>query len=71
MYIEPSEKVIQQLPSEQVLKNYGRSLELLLAAKDIPDLQFDVAEVKEKGESTVRTDVIEIIDVNTNGSVTM
>ena len=71
MYIEPSEKVIQQLPSEQALKNYGRSLELLLAAKDIPDLQFDVAEVKEKGESTVRTDVIEIIDVNTNGSVTM
>ena len=37
-YIEPSEKVIQQLPSEQVLKNYGRSSKLLLAAKDIPDL---------------------------------
>ena len=68
-YIEPSEKVIQQLPSEQVLKNYGRSLKLLLAAKDIPDLQFDVAEVKEKGESSERTDVVEIIDVDTNGSV--
>ena len=62
-YIEPSEKVIQQLPNEQVLK-------LLLAAKDIPDLQFDAAEPEEKGESAIRTDVIEIIDMNTNGSVT-
>ena len=68
-YIEPSEKIIQQLPSEQVLKNYGRSSKLLLAAKDIPDLQFDVTEAKEKGESSERTDVVEIIDVDTNGSV--
>ena len=28
-YIEPSEKVIKQLPSEQILKNYGRSSKLL------------------------------------------
>ena len=35
-YIEPSEKIVQQLPSEKVLKNYGRSSKLLLAAKDIP-----------------------------------
>ena len=27
-YIEPSEKVVKQLPSEQVLKNYERSLKL-------------------------------------------
>ena len=27
-YIEPSEKVVKQLPSEQVLKNYGRSSKL-------------------------------------------
>ena len=64
-YIEPSEKLIQQLPSEQILKNYGRSSKLLLAAKDIPDLQFDVTEVKKKGESSERTDVMEIIDVET------
>ena len=51
------------------MKNYGRSSKLLLAAKDIPDLQFDLAEVKEKGESSERTEVVEIIDVNTNGSV--
>ena len=29
-YIAPSEKVIKQLPSEQVVKNYGRSTKLLL-----------------------------------------
>ena len=47
-YIAPSEKVVKQLPSEQVLKNYGRSSKLLLAVKDIPDLHFDVMNVKEK-----------------------
>ena len=69
-YIEPSEKVIQQLPSEQKLKNYGRSLKLFLTAKDIPDLQFDAAAAKEKGDSAGRTEVLEITDVDTNGSVT-
>ena len=64
-YIEPSEKVIKQLPSEQVLKNYGRSSKLLLAAKDIPDLHFEAAEMKEKGEASGRTEVVEIIDVDT------
>ena len=53
------------------MKNYGRSSQLLLTAKDVPDLQFDVAEAEEKGESAVRTDVMEIIDVDTNGSVTI
>ena len=47
-YIAPSEKVVKQLPSEQVLKNYGRSSKLLLAEKDIPDLHFDVTEQKKK-----------------------
>ena len=69
-YIEPSEKVVKQLPSEQVLKNYGRSSKLLLAVKDIPDLQFHAAEPEEKGESAVRTDVMEILDVDTKESVT-
>ena len=68
-YIEPSEKVIQQLPGEQILKNYGRSSKLLLAAKDIPDLQFDATEAKEKGESSEGTDVMEIIDVETKRSM--
>ena len=69
-YIEPSEKIIKQLPNEQVLKNYGRSSKLLLPAKDIPDLQFDVVEPDEEGESLERTDVMEIMDVDTKESVT-
>ena len=69
-YIEPSKKVIQQLPSEQVLKNYGRSSKLLLTAKDIPDLQFDATEVTEEGDPSERTEVLEMSDVDTNGSAT-
>ena len=69
-YIEPSEKVLHQLLSEQLLKNYGRSSKLLLAPTDIPDLQFDAAERKEKGDSPERTDVMEIMEVNTEGIVT-
>ena len=65
-YIEPSEKIVQQLPSEQVLKTYGRSSKLLLAAKDVPNLQFDVAESEERGESEARTDMVEIIDMDTS-----
>ena len=61
-------KVVKQLPSEQVLKNYGRSSKLLLAEKDIPDLHFDATETKEKGESSERTDVIEIVNVDTKES---
>ena len=68
-YIEPSEKIVQQLPSEQILKNYGRSSKFLLAAKDVPNGQFDVAESEERGELAVRTDVVEFIDMDTNESV--
>ena len=68
-YIEPSEKVVKQLPSEQVLKNYGRSSKLLLATKDIPDLQFKTVVEEEKGDSPETSEVMEIMDVDTNGSV--
>ena len=68
-YIAPSEKVVKQLPSEQVLKNYGRSSKLLLAEKDIPDLHFDVAETKEKGKPSERADVMEIMNVDTKESI--
>ena len=44
---------------------------MLLAAKDLPDLQFDTAEAKGEDESSERTDVIEIIDVDVNESVTI
>ena len=70
-YIEPSEKVVKQLPSEQVLKNYGRSSKLLLAERDIPDLHFDATETKEKGESSEGTDVMEIIDVEIKRNMTV
>ena len=49
-YIEPSEKTVQQLLSEQVLEKYGRTAKLLLAAKDVLNLQFDISEIEEKGE---------------------
>ena len=68
-YIAPSEKVVKQLPGEQLLKNYGRSSKLLLAEKDIPDLHFDVTDTKEKGDSSEKTEVMEIMDVNTKRSV--
>ena len=52
------------------MKNYGRSTKLLLAPKDIPDLHFDVRDMKEKGDSSERTDVMEIMDGNTEDCVT-
>ena len=66
-YIAPSEKVVKQLPSEQLLKNYGRSSKLLLTEKDVPDLHFDIKDRKEKGDSSEKTDVMEITEVNTGG----
>ena len=67
-YIEPSEKVERQLPSGEVVKNYGRSSKLLLAEKDIPDLDFDV---KDNGDSPEKTDVMELMNVNTEDCVTV
>ena len=67
-YIAPSEKVVKQLPREQVLKNYGRSSKLLLAEKDIPDLHFEVMNPKEKNNTSERTDVMVIMNVDTKES---
>ena len=39
-YVEPSEKIVQQLPSRELLWRYGRSSKILLQQKDIPDLKF-------------------------------
>ena len=38
--MEPSEKMVQQLLSKELLQKYGRSSKLLLPMRDIPDLQF-------------------------------
>ena len=69
-YIAPREKVVKQLSSEQLLKNYGRSSKLLLAEKDIPDLYFHVTDVKEKDDSLEKTEVMEIKDMNAEDCVT-
>ena len=52
-----------------MLKNYGRSSQLLLAEKDIPDLHFDVTETKEKGKPLEKADVMEIMNVDTKENV--
>ena len=52
-----------------MLKNYGRSLKLLLAEKDIPNLHFDVTETKEKGKPSEKADVMEIMNVDTKENV--
>ena len=61
-YIEPSEKVENLLPNEEVVKNYGRTSKLLLAEKDIPDLHFDI---KDNRDSPV--DVVELTSLYTCG----
>ena len=68
-YIAPSKKVVEQLPGEQVLKNYGRSSKLLLAEKDIPDLHFDVMGAKEKNKPSERADLMVIMNVDTKESM--
>ena len=68
-YIDTGEKVLRQLPSQEYVKNYGRSANLLLAPKDIPDLQFDAAEKKDTGNSPEKTEVVEIMNVDTKCSV--
>ena len=45
-YVEPIEKVVQQLPIKQLLQNYGRSAKLLIAAKDIPNLEFNLEDTQ-------------------------
>ena len=68
-YIAPSEKVVNQLLSEEVVKNYGRSTKLLLPSKDIPELHFEVTDTKEKGNSSEKMEVMEITGVNTGGMI--
>ena len=70
-YIEPSEKVEKQLPSKEIIKNYGRCAKLLLAPRDIPDLHFPLAERKDKSDLPDKTDVIELMNVNIKDCVTL
>ena len=45
--IEPKDKIIQQMPTEDVLRQYGRGAKLLINRKDIPDLQLQILEQRE------------------------
>ena len=38
--IEPVDKVCQQLPPEEVYKQFGRTSKLLLHPKDMPDIKL-------------------------------
>ena len=43
----------------------------MLAPRDIPDLHFAVEEREDKGDSQEKTDVIELMNVNTEDCVTV
>ena len=69
-YVEPSEKVIRQLPSRELLQNYGRSSKLLIAAKDIPNLHLNVEDTEDTSEFCEQNppegigEVVEIMESN-------
>ena len=46
--MEPSEKIVQQLPNSY--QNYGRTSKLLIAAKDVPNLQFNLGDTEESSK---------------------
>ena len=49
-YVEPSEKLVQQLLNKELLRNYGRISKFLIPAKDIPNLQFKLTEAEESSK---------------------
>ena len=59
-YVEQSEKVVQQLPSKKVLENYGRSAKLLIVAKFIPSLGFQLE--KTQDTSKCREHLINLLE---------
>ena len=68
-YMEPNEKVVHQLPSKEILQKYGRSSKLVIAAKDIPDLQFKVnrnSEFSEQSQNSLNPvgEVVEVMEMN-------
>ena len=68
-YVEPSEKIVHQLPSKELLQKYGRSSKVLLAEKDIPDLHFTVdgeSELPEHSQNSLNParEVIDVTEMN-------
>ena len=52
-YVEPSENFVQQLPGKKILHNYGRSTKLLIAPKDIPNLEFKLEKPQDTSEQRI------------------
>ena len=68
-YVEPSEKIVHQLPSKELLQKYSRSPKVLLAEKDIPDLHFTVngeSELPEHSQNLLNSarEVMEVMETN-------
>ena len=68
-YVEPSEKVVHQLSSKEMLQKYGRSSRLLITTKDIPYLQFNMnrnSEFPEHSQNSLDPveEVVEVIETN-------
>ena len=61
----PSENTVQQLPSKELLKKYGRSSKLLIPAKDIPNLQT-ISKFQEHSENSLddAEEEIEVIETS-------
>ena len=49
-YVEPAEKLVQQLPAKETLQKYGRSSKLLIATIDIPDLGFKLEKTEKSND---------------------
>ena len=45
--IKPKDKIIQQMPAEDVLRQYGRGAKLLINRKDIPNLKLKILKPEE------------------------
>ena len=68
-YVEPSEKVVQQLPGKEMLRKCGRSPKVLLTTKDIPDLHFNIngeSEFPEHSQNLLDPagEVMEVMEIN-------
>ena len=67
-YIAPSEKVVKQLPSEQVVEKLRKKFKIITGRERHPRPSFRRNRTrKEKGDLLEKTEVMEITEVNTGG----
>ena len=70
-YVEPAEKLMQQLPGKEILQKYGRSPKLLIAARDTPDLRFKVEKTEKSDEVRESADKVQKVMDNLTLSATV